>query len=347
MKNVAARFEDFVAQLGIKFGPATEVVKAYNKGLQERLNLKDKFLGTWRPTLPLRPSSALACQRKLFYELENFYQPGRHTIKPTDIRQSRIYKAGDIFEEYELSQLESLHNIKITHRQHRLKITTIGGEQIQGSIDGLLWLTPEYPYLIDIKTITTYQYKDIERTFKPKMSNVAQLSLYACSEGFKELMGTLGVTSTPKCALLYINKDSLQYTIVQFDPNEKLAKGIIQRFKKIYEAGLKHEVPARDFVETDSFPCGRYCSFFELCQGGGSDPDKNIKLEKDPDVSQPEEDVILDLWQFGDSSTYESPSYKFEVTRLKTKWSLEVEQKEIPVEVKIKKKVRARNKTTK
>jgi hypothetical protein len=326
-KDINGRFEDFLKQVGVTFSNSDPLLKAYESGLNERMKLKDKFLKSYRPTFPLRPSSALTCGRKLYYELDNFYEPGKHPTEPTDIRMSRVFKAGDIFEEYELSQIESLHNLKITHRQHRLAIATVGGEQITGSIDALVWLKGK-PYLLDIKTSSTYQFRDIDKKTAPKLSNVAQLSLYATSPGMAELMTSLGFEGLiPDCVLMYINKDSLQYSFIEFTPNKKLAQSLVKRFEKIYNLRAEGQVPPRDFAKTTDYPCGRYCAFFELCQGK-NDPALNIQLDKDPDVGQEEEELLLDLWQFGDSSSYESPGYRFAVTKFKTKWSVAVTEKE-------------------
>ena len=323
MKNLDERFLEFLDRIGVKFETATDLASDYETGMGERIKRKEEFMKTFAPSFPLRPSSSLACGRRLFYELTNFYKAGTYPVEPMGHRQERIFKAGDLFEEYELSRLESMHNFKITHRQQRIEVATIGSEVVRGSIDALLWHNDGEVYLLDIKSITTYQFKEVKDMVSPKITNVAQLSLYACSPGFQALMQELGVKKV-RCALFYVNKDNLDYTIIKFDPNPKLYLALIKRFSAIYNQYIKGTLPPRDFATT-RYPCS-YCAFKSYCQPQ-SDPDLTIKVD-DPKEELSEEELILYLWQYGDSSTYESDLYTYSIEQLATKWKAVVKEKE-------------------
>lgn len=331
-KDLEQRFREFVNKLGVEFDTAEEVMDLIVKNQEERASKKEDFLKTYKSKLPLRPSSALACGRKLTYELFNFSDKSNYPVAPMSIRQERIFKAGDVFEEFELNRLSDYHGLEITHRQQALTIGTIDGREIRGAIDAILWKggrAERKPYLLDIKSITTFKYREVVERCYPKIENFAQLCLYGLSPGYKEIMDMEEVEEVDrKAALFYVNKDSLEYHMIEFYPNQEVFDAIMSRFNKLYKTYKEGNLAPRDYVKRDKYPCGKYCSFFKYCQ---EKPDPDLKLEVPDSVklTGDNETDIYNLWHnVGESSTYVKDDSVITIEPLVTKWTLNVEKQE-------------------
>lgn len=328
MKSLEDRIKAFLAKIGMEFKSSTDIRSTYEANLLDRAEKREAFLKTYQPSFPLRPSSAAQCGRRLYYELKNYYEKGSVPTEPLPLRTQRIFKAGELFEGFELDQIASFHNMRITHRQERLLIAQLDGEDMYGSIDGILWLDDKTPYLIDIKSITTYKFKEIVKSKQPPIGYAGQLSLYGTSPGYKKLMDELGVDeANRKAAIFFVNKDSLEFEIIEFVPDPKLASAIISRFKSIFSAYKEDAEPPRDFARIGSFPCS-YCAFKDKCLS--QDEDKALEVSDetlDKICGLDEEEAILELWHgTGTSSSYVAPSgRRATIEPLTTKWKLSVD----------------------
>lgn len=325
MGDLDKKFEKIVQARGIKFKEALEITEIYRELQQERFAAKQQFLNTYRPRFPMSPSSALTCGRKLYYELCNFEKPNTFPTRPQAIHTNRVFEAGEIFETFEIGKLNQCKRFKVTHQQQRLNIGNINGLSITGSIDGILWLDDKPYALLDIKSSNTYKFASIKDSNVPNMSNFAQLSLYGCSKDFIDLWAQLGGdVENIKCILFYVNKDSLATHLVEFSPSKHVADLVLQRFNRLYKAFQEKKMPPRDYVKT-GYPCGRYCTFSDICfpKNGVADPALEIEVPSDFDLEDlAEEDAIASLWSLGESSTYVQGDTRFEVELMKTKWKL-------------------------
>lgn len=328
-KDLEQRFRAFVNSLGVQFDTAEELMDIVVENQAERAEKKESFLKTFKAKLPLRPSSALACGRKLTYELANFENKDNYPVAPMSIRQERIFKAGDVFEEFELSRLADYKGLEITHRQLPLLIGDIDGYQIRGAIDAILWKGgrgAKMPYLLDIKSVTTYKYKDIVENVAPKIENFAQLCLYGLSKSYTELMDAEEVpVENRKAALFYVNKDNLEYHMIEFVPNQQVFDKIMSRFNHLYKIFKEGKLAPRDYTKRDKYPCGKYCSFFKYCQES-ADPDLKLEVPDSVKLTGESDTDIYNLWHaVGESSTYTHKGKIIRIEPLTTKWSLKVE----------------------
>lgn len=354
--NLTNRFKAFLQDIKQEFYIPDELMTTITTGYAKQNEAKEAWLRTYKSKIPIRPSNALTCGRKLWYEMKNFQKPGSYPTPPMSVRQSRVFSAGDMFENFELKKLSSIHNLKISHRQESFKIMRVDGQDITGSIDALLWKDDKSPVLLDIKTITTYQYSDLLQAERPKPENFAQLTLYFHSKGYQEFIKELNLQREPDnqidfekltCGLFYINKDTLEYFLVEFRPDKQVFDMLIKRFEKILEAAKTDEPLPRDFVAPDKFPCGKYCAFQKYCIKTDR-ADKAVIIADDFNVKRSDVDIIYELWQrYGSSSVYENATHTLTVKPLATKWSLVIEEKpspeiEIPSGAKKVKKARGR-----
>ena len=328
-KDLEQRFRAFVSSLGVSFESAEALMDIIVENQAERAEKKETFLKTFKSKLPLRPSSALACGRKLTYELANFENKDTYPVAPMTVRQERIFKAGDVFEEFELSRLADYKGLEITHRQLPLQIGSIDGYQIRGAIDAILWQggrAAKKPFLLDIKSVTTYKYRDIVENIAPKIENFAQLCLYGLSDSYRELMDAEEVAlEDRKAALFYVNKDNLEYHMIEFMPNQQVFDAIMGRFNKLYKIFKEGKLAPRDYTKRDKYPCGKYCSFFKYCQEG-ADPDLNLEVPEGFKLTGDGDTDIYNLWHtVGESSTYTQQGKIIRIEPLTTKWSLKVE----------------------
>ncbi len=189
------------------------------------------------------PSEVGYCLRKVFY---SYKYPKE--IKPDLLK---IFEMGNIVHDFVVEVLESEKNshVELLKSEFPFK-EEIDDFIISGRIDNLILLKKNgKKILVEVKSTS-----DIGYIESPKPHNVIQLQLYMHYMGIKD-----GI-------LLYVGKKDLQSRVFTVEYDEKEAKKIIKRFKKLHGKLTKNEVPdpeGRMFKDMD-WMC-RFCEYKDRC----------------------------------------------------------------------------------
>lgn len=332
MSNLEKKFKNYVLS-NTEFKPS-KLKEHFVKELSKISEASAVLYKAKKKAFPLRPSAALSCGRALYFDLKDFFNPEEVSSPPLSLRQHRVFQYGHFIENFEVNQVNQVHGLQVTHQQFPVLVGQIHGFTIKGSIDGIIWdLKKRIPYLTDVKSINTYGYKDVEKSYIPRMSNYAQLNLYLCSPSYNELMDNLGIPENRRLGILfYSNKDNQEFEWIEVKPDRALFDATMKRFERIYEAYKENKIPPRDYVSTYKFPCGVYCPHSVKCMGAGSgyaDPDLNLEVKIDLNLDADPHDLIYTLWQqVGTSSTYSYKDKLLTVVRGEDAWELNVRSRD-------------------
>lgn len=190
---------------------------------------------------PLRPSGCLKPLRDLYYDLQNFYNPG--TIPKADFepRVKLIFQFGHLTET--LLKKLCAHNFDITFEQERVKYGELldkDGTKIPltGAIDWAMRLdtTSSKLTLCDAKSIGDYPFKGV-----PKEDNIAQMQLYMHSDWGR-------ANNVNSAILIYFNKNTSDIKCIEVQYDAGLATKIFARLEYVWECYKKNEVPPREYL---------------------------------------------------------------------------------------------------
>lgn len=270
---------------------------------------------------PISPSTVSNCQRKTYYELVNYNNPGTIPFNNFGLRQLLVFDFGDRTEEMVGEWLKKVPSISMLEKPGRIEIVKLGNTTITGEIDyAFLDKETNIKYIADSKTVADYTFKDIERTLTPKDSNYFQLQLYLASPWARENGFTKGL-------LYYTNKNTQQWLLLEFDFDEEAVKYAISRLAKPL---LADKVLDREFVYGRTWQCNPlYCSFHSYCY---SFYDSNIsstyqitELDTVLEEAKDEPEIIKCLWSYGDHSDYiyTPKNIRFHIDKMKTGMKLE------------------------
>lgn len=343
MSNLHDGFRRLLEQQGVKFKVSKLKSKFIDESEKHAIAAANLYAAK-SPSFPLRPSSSLKCGRELYYDLADFFNPEEMVIDPLNFRQRRVFAYGHKIEEFEIGQINQVKGLQVTHQQERILIGQVHGFNITGSIDGIIWdLKKKKPFLMDVKSINRYGFAEVSKEMYPKLGNYAQLNLYMCSPGYRELLENIGVsTKNIKGVLVYSNKDDQSMEWIEVPPSQEVYEATLKRFEQVYEAYKESKLPPRDFA-TMKFPCS-YCKHRDVCQGkeGEESPDQDLMLPVlfNLDLDAAEDDIITTLWRHvGESSTYYYQGKVLSIEKLKTKWKLKVKNATKEIQQKLDKQI--------
>lgn len=190
---------------------------------------------------PLRPSGCLKPLRDLYYDLQNFYNPGSVPKADFEPRVKLIFQFGHLTET--LLKKLCTYNFDVAFDQQRVKYgelidkdgTTI---PLTGAIDWAMRLDTASSKLTlcDAKSIADYGFKQA-----PKEENIAQMQLYMHSDWGR-------ANEVNSAILLYFNKNTSDMKCIEIEYDPALAAKIFSRLEYVWECYKKNELPPREYL---------------------------------------------------------------------------------------------------
>lgn len=289
------------------------------------------LLRTEKRRFPLSPSRTMACYRQLSYELINFDKPGTIKTAPFSFRKLLVFASGHKTEAMMGEWLAKVPELEVIVNKDRFVIEKDEtGFELDGEIDFLVKDKKTGTLkLLDIKETNTRSFQDVKENKQPKHSHYVQQQLYLHSDFLKKQ----GVTT---CILLYINKDTQEVFMLEFEYDENQALWAINRLKSIYQ--YRGQVLPREYLFGNDWQCNAaYCDYHDACysflERKDSDVVKIVEENKEIDsilsnkriTKELTMKLIYELMKYGDSHEYRYKNKVLKVSKLKTTLSLDVE----------------------
>lgn len=267
----------------------------------EEASKNNSFVGT-----PLRPSASGKCERELGFEYMKYKGYATYESGSQEANVTRLLSLGHAIESNFIWNIKNAMkaagiNFDIKYQQQVLSFGTLpSGTRIEGSIDSVFFVE-EHKVLIDYKTKKNKWsafYKDdwdetsekyaknptIEKisdqffyiddleafleTIKHKdpflAMNFYQLNLY-----FHDEYKFIRDRGIDHCALLYYNKNDSRIREIRFRPSEKVAKYVIEKFRKV-EAVIEETKEPKKLTQEFNLGSAKcaFCDFNEKCWAG-------------------------------------------------------------------------------
>lgn len=211
----------------------------FNKMIDNHLKKEHKPKGAGK----YYPSEIGNCLRKVWY-----------TYKfPLDLKPEliKIFEVGNIMHDFVVEVLRSERNPDVELLKSEFPVRQeVDDFVISGRVDNLILIKASGKnVLVEVKSTM-----DVNRIEEAQPHNIVQLQLY---------MHLIGVHNG---ILLYIDKKNLQSKIFQVDYDEKHAKEIIERFRRLHGSLTSNMIPepeARGDRKT-LWMC-RYCEYRDRC----------------------------------------------------------------------------------
>jgi len=186
----------------------------FNKLIDNHLarEYKPKSIGRYYP------SEIAGCMRKTWFSYKN--------PKPTDVKLTRIFEAGNMLHEFVTEVIKSEKNPEVELIKSELPIQLKEKDFIiSGRIDNLVLVKIDNKLaLVEVKS-TKFLPKD------HKKEHEIQLQLYMKAMGIEN-----GI-------ILYIQKDNLETRSFPIKHNQKMAEQIIERFHELHKSLTEDAMP--------------------------------------------------------------------------------------------------------
>lgn len=222
-----------------------------------------------KPGMPIRPSNAGSCARKMAYEYLGYL--GKIPVKVEERKPSveRLLSLGHFVEDHLVQDLKEVPDMSVRFTQQLVEMFTLpGGLTVEGSTDAVTW-SDEIRGVLDVKSIgdrwhaafsskwdgllDTYRNFAVEfdtnsffvddlhqflldiGTDDSLYKNLVQLNLYACCD-FLQKRGV------DHASIIRYNKNNSQLMEIRFVPDMRVFEQTKERLSLVEKAGLEGDI---------------------------------------------------------------------------------------------------------
>lgn len=253
-----------------------------------------------RAAMPLRPSSAGHCTRKLAFELAEYRGLAKYPVELRSPAIDRLLALGHSIEWHLLQQMRIIDLFKVRYTQQVVSFFKLNEKEwLEGSIDMVVW-SEQWKAVGDVKSKgdkfanyysskwekdtdklasmesvtqispTAFWVEDLDAFLEELddpffADNFYQLNLYANSEFLKE-------RNVDHAFILQYNKNDSRIREVRFKPSTTVFEKVRAKFLTIIDAVDVQKDPLkapRDYESRSSFRC-KYCAYKTPCWADGA-----------------------------------------------------------------------------
>lgn len=242
--------------------------------------------------MPLRPSNAGSCTRKLAYEYAAYL--GHISIEKEEMKPSvvRLLGLGHYIEDHLVQDLKEIPTMGVRFQQQLVEMFVLpGGTQIEGSLDAVMW-SDEVRGVLDVKSIgdrwsnhfaskwdylmSTYKQHAEEfamnsfyvekldeflKAIGPDDSlykNLIQLNLYACTDFLQR-------RKIDHASIVRYNKNNSALMEIRFKPSKKVYEETKRRLALAEKAGQENKIELAPKERVLGQMDCTYCPFKDEC----------------------------------------------------------------------------------